>query len=102
MPTAVPSIGIPGGWYPTGSRGVVSLPRPQLRALAGTPAMRAVPTIWLLRLGPWAYDKGDVFLDELGRGRAPVGHYLHGPIDIVGLRRPGAALPRSTPVAPPQ
>jgi mannosyltransferase len=94
IPTAVPSIGIPGGWYPTGSRGVVSLGRPQLRAIAQTPAMQRVPTIWLLRLGPWAYDKGDVFLDELGRDRATVGHYLHGPIDIIGLRRTDAAPPR--------
>lgn len=94
IPTPVPSIGIAGGWYPTGSRGVVSLPRPQLRAIAEAPQMRAVPTIWLLRLGPWAYDKGDVFLDELGRERAPAGHYRRGPIDIIGLRRADVTPPR--------
>ncbi len=86
IPTAVPSIGV-GGWYPTGSRGVVSLPRDRLRAIAQGPAARAVPTIWLLRLGETAYDKGDVFLDELGRDRVEVGHYDAEPIDIVGLRR---------------
>lgn len=88
IPTAIPTLNPPpGSWYVSGSRGVPSLDRAHLRAIAQEPATRAVPTIWLLRLGPWAYDKGDVFLDELSRGRIEVGRYREGPIDIVGLRR---------------
>lgn len=86
VPTPVPALGV-GGWNPTGSRGVVSLPRDRLRAIAQSPATKAVPTIWLLRLGPWAYDKGDVFLDELSSDRTRVDTWRSGPIDIVGLRR---------------
>jgi mannosyltransferase len=86
IPTPVPSLDV-GGWHPTGSRGVVSLPRDRLRAIARSPKAQAVPTIWLLRLGPWAYDKGGMFLDELSHGRTRVGRYRDGPIDIVGLRR---------------
>lgn len=86
VPTAVPSIGV-GGWYPTGSRGVVSLPRARLRAIAQGAQVRAVPTVWLLRLGANAYDKGDVFLEELGRDRVVIARYRQGPIDIAGLRR---------------
>lgn len=84
VPTPVPSIGV-GGWHPTGSRGVVSLPRDRLRAIAGD--ARGVRTVWLLRLGANAYDKGDIFLHELERGRRHVGRYQSGPIDIIGLRR---------------
>ncbi|MDB5683926.1 MAG: hypothetical protein JWM75_1624 [Sphingomonas bacterium] len=87
IPTAVPTLDVQGGWYPTGSRGVASLPRERLRAIAQAPEARAVPTIWLLRLGANAYDVGDVFLDELGRGRVIVARYKQGPIDIAGLRR---------------
>jgi len=102
IPTAVPSLNPPpGSWYVSGSRGVPSLDRPHLRAIAREPATRAVPTIWLLRLGPWAYDKGDVFLAELSRERIEVDRYQAGAIDIVGLRRrdapvsaPGAAARR--------
>jgi hypothetical protein len=83
VPVAVPAIGV-GGWYPTGSRGVVSLPRQPLRAIAGSGAR--VPTVWLLRLGASAYDKGDVFLEELRRTRRPVARFRHEPIDIIGLR----------------
>lgn len=97
VPVAVPAIGV-GGWYPTGSRGVVSLPRDRLRAIARSDRVRAVPTVWLLRLGPWAYDKGDVFLEELSADRVPIARYRDGPIDIVGLRarlssRTGPPLP---------
>ncbi|MFS0737935.1 glycosyltransferase family 39 protein [Sphingomonas sp. 1P06PA] len=97
VPVAVPAIGV-GGWYPTGSRGVVSLPRDRLRAIARSDRVRAVPTVWLLRLGPWAYDKGDVFMEELSADRVPVARYRDGPIDIVGLRatlssRTGLPLP---------
>ena len=87
IPTAVPSIGIAGGWYPTGSRGVMSLPRPALRKISRSAEARSAPTIWLLRSGAWTYDKGDVFLDELSRGRTRVGRYRQGPIDLIGLSR---------------
>ena len=89
IPMAVPALGV-GGWNPTGSRGVVSLPPARLQAFANAPAVRAAPTVWLLRLGPWAYDKGDVFLRELAVGRRPVARIIssfpHQPIDLVGLR----------------
>jgi mannosyltransferase len=97
IPTEVPSLNPPpGSWYVSGSRGVPSLDRAQLRAIAREPATRAVPTIWLLRLGPWAYDKGDVFLDELSKGRTEVGRFKDGAIDIVGLRRDEKILPIAT------
>lgn len=88
IPTAVPSLSPPpGSWYVSGSRGVPSLDRAHLRAIAEEPATRAVPTIWLLRLGPWAYDKGDVFLEELSKGRRDVGRFKDGAIEIVGVKR---------------
>lgn len=87
IPSAVPSLGIPGGWHPTGSRGVTSLPRDQLRAIAQAPETKAVPTIWLLRLGAKTYDPGDMFLQELHRDRYIVRSWQDGPIDIIGLRK---------------
>ena len=88
IPTEIPSLDPPpGSWYVSGSRGVPSLDQAHLRAIADEPRTRAVPTIWLLRLGPWAYDKGDIFLSELSRGRHEVGRYRDRAIDIVGLRR---------------
>jgi mannosyltransferase len=86
VPTPIPTLdGGPGAWNPTGSRGVVSLPPARLAAIAESG--RAVPTIWLLRLGANAYDKGDVLLHLLERDRVVVGHWRSGPIDIVGLRQ---------------
>jgi hypothetical protein len=93
IPTAVPSFDVAGGWYPTGSRGVVSLPRDQLRAIAEQPETKAVPTIWLLRLGAETYDPGDAFLQELHRDRTIVRSWQDGPIDIVGLRLPTLSGP---------
>jgi mannosyltransferase len=93
IPSAIPALTPPpGSWYVSGSRGVPSLDRPHLRAIAEEGASRKIPTIWLLRLGPWAYDKGDVFLQELSRERVQVGHYKDGPIDIIGLRRKEAQV----------
>lgn len=90
IPAPIPALSPPpGSWYVSGSRGVPSLDRPHLAEIAQGPEARAVPTIWLLRLGPWAYDKGDVLLKELERDRTVVGRYRDGPIDIVGLRRTG-------------
>jgi hypothetical protein len=87
IPTAVPTFDVKGGVYPTGSRGVASLPQGQLHAIAQAPETQAVPTIWLLRLGAQTYDPGDAFLHELHRGRYVVRSWLDGPIDIIGLRR---------------
>ncbi len=86
IPVAVPAINV-GGWYPTGSRGVVSLPRERLRAISDGPAISRAPTVWLIRMGPWTYDKGDVFAEELGRGRTKVDHLSSGVIDVTGFRR---------------
>ncbi|HEX8445877.1 MAG TPA: hypothetical protein VF649_04610 [Sphingomonas sp.] len=98
IPTAVPSIGV-GGWYPTGSRGVVSLPRPRLRAIAQEPGVQAAPTIWLLRSGARTYDRGNVFLRELRHGRRPIARFFHQPIDLIGLRRVPLSARRAAPAA---
>jgi mannosyltransferase len=87
IPTAVPSFDEPGGIYPNGTRGVVSLPRARLRAIADESRTRKVPTIWLLRLAAPTYDPGNIFLHELSRGRRIVSVWQDGPIDLIGLRR---------------
>jgi hypothetical protein len=98
IPGPVPTFNPPpGSWYVSGSRGVPSLDPAHLRAIAIDPKTRAIPTIWLLRLGPWAYDKGDLFLDDLFEGRTEVGNYDDGPIDIVGLRRDDLMAPAKHP-----
>jgi mannosyltransferase len=86
IPEPVPSHD-PTGWYPTGSRGVVSLPQARLEEIAGDPVSQRVPTIWLLRLGPGKYDPGDGFVKALSRGRTQVGLWHQEPIHIIGLRR---------------
>lgn len=87
VPTPVPTLdGGPGSWYRSGSRGVVSLSRARLEAVAADPAIARVPTVWLYRLGPKAYDKGDHFVHALDRDRDQVGHFVRGPIDIIGFR----------------
>jgi mannosyltransferase len=109
IPSEIPSPHPgPGAWHPTGSRGVFSLSRPQLEAIARAPDSQRVPTIWLLRLGPLAYDKGDQFLAALKRDRIVVGHYQQDAIDLIGLKRPdvstapSAPLPQSLPQSLPQ
>jgi hypothetical protein len=88
IPTDMPTLdGGPGAWNPTGSRGVFSLPKASLETIASAPETQHVPTVWLLRQGPWAYDKGNHFLHALERDRARVGHFFSFPIDIIGLRR---------------
>jgi hypothetical protein len=88
IPTDMPTLdGGPGAWNPTGSRGVFSLPPARLQEIADSPASRVIPTVWLLRLGPWAYDPGDHFLKALERSRVPVGRFAAAPIEIIGLRR---------------
>lgn len=96
VPSAVPSFNEQGGRYPTGSRGVVSLPRERLHAIAVAPETRAIPTIWLLRLGAETYDPGDMLLEELHRGRYVIRRWTDGPIDLIGLRRRDLADQRKT------
>lgn len=98
IPTAVPTLdGGPGAWYPTGSRGVVSLPPERLRELVDAPEARRVPTIWLLRLGANAYDKGDHLLRTLEKNRVRVADCESYPIDLIGLARPDAGAKAISP-----
>lgn len=98
IPTPVPTLdGGPGSWYPTGSRGVVSLSADRLKALADAPEARRVPTVWLLRLGAGAYDRDDHLLRALQAGRVRVADCASPPIDIVGLALPEVA---GAPVTP--
>jgi uncharacterized membrane protein len=87
IPRDVPALEDRHGTHPTGTRGPSSLPPAELHAIAEEPATRAVPTIWLLRLGAETYDPGDVFLKELHRDRYIVRSWKDGPIDIIGLRK---------------
>jgi mannosyltransferase len=84
IPGPVPAF-TPGGWHPTGSRGVVSLPKDQLEAIANGEALRTVRRVWLLRLGAGTYDRGDVFLLALNHKRRATDHLIDGPIDIIGM-----------------
>lgn len=85
------------GWHPTGSRGVITLPRWRLHIIAQEPQTRAVPTIWLLRLGAETYDPRDMFLEELGHGRHEVRRWIDGPIDIIGLAQGPGPIPALKP-----
>jgi mannosyltransferase len=96
IPEAVPSHD-PTGWYPTGSRGVVSLPQYRLQEIADDVQSKRVPTVWLLRLGPAAYDKGDGFVKALARTRTVVGIWHQEPIHIIGLRQSPQITPREKP-----
>jgi len=87
IPTEMPALEARHGWHPTGARGASTLPPAELAAIAAEPATRAVPTIWLLRLGASTYDPGDAFLTVLRRDRRVVAGWQAGPIDIIGLRR---------------
>lgn len=98
IPTDMPTLdGGPGSWNPTGSRGVFSLPPARLQEIADAPDASAIPTIWLMRLGPWAYDPGDHFLHALEHNRVRVGRFAAAPLEIIGLRRKDLS-----PVAAPQ
>ncbi len=99
IPRDVPALEDRHGTHPTGTRGVSSLPQAELHAIAEEPATRAVPTIWLLRLGAKTYDPGDLFLKELHRDRVIVRSWQDGPIDIIGLRL--RTLARPVPLKPP-
>jgi uncharacterized membrane protein len=93
IPRDVPALEDRHGTHPTGTRGVSSLPQAELHAIAEEPATKAVPTIWLLRLGAKTYDPGDLFLKELHRDRYIVRSWQDGPIDIIGLRLRTLARP---------
>ncbi|MEK6638852.1 MAG: glycosyltransferase family 39 protein [Pseudomonadota bacterium] len=84
----------PTGWFPTGSRGVVSLPQYRLEAIAADAQSRKTRTVWLLRLGASTYDKNDGFLNALSRTRRIIGHWNQNPIDIIGLRQSPQVTPR--------
>jgi hypothetical protein len=86
VPTSVPALG-QGGWNPTGSRGVVSLPKTRLEAIARAAPVARARKVWLLRLGAETYDPGDMFLTALRRDRRAEERFLDGPIDIIGLER---------------
>lgn len=86
IPAPVPAFGS-GGYYPTGSRGVVSLYPPQIAALVARPDAKAPRTIWLLRVGAAKYDPGDRLARALAADRVVVGHWRTAQIDLIGLRR---------------
>lgn len=85
IPSEIPARD-PSGWYPTGSRGVQSLPPRRLAEIANDPESRSTPIIWLLRLDAGIYDKQDSFLRILHANRDVVTRFSDGNIEIVGLR----------------
>jgi mannosyltransferase len=93
IPSDVPARD-PAGWYPTGSRGVQSLPAWRLEQIANDPVSRKTPTIWLLRMGREKYDPGDASLRIMERNRTAVGSYSDVAIDIIGLRQSPQITPR--------
>ena len=88
VPATMPAPDEPGGWHPTGSRGVISLPKARLEAIARSPQVARVPRVWLLRLGAPTYDPGDMFLTALRRDRRETAQFVEGPIDIRRLEQP--------------
>jgi hypothetical protein len=96
VPAAIPALGVPG-FHPTGSMGATSLYPAQIEALMRTGEARRPSTIWLLRLSPELYDKGDGMLHALTRERVEVGRFQSREIDLIGLRRKNLS-----PVAPSQ
>jgi hypothetical protein len=96
IPGPMPYFG-PLGQHVTGSRGTVSLAPAEVAAYVARPDAKAPATIWLLRLNPNLYDRGDVMLHALSAQRLPIAHYSSGPIDLIGLRRkdlPAVAAPQ--------
>jgi uncharacterized membrane protein len=89
IPSPVPALDSGAdSWHPTGSRGVVSLSRPRLEAIAKEATVKSIPTIWLMRQGAWTYDAGDNFLHALeGQDRAVIAHRRFHTIEFHALRR---------------
>jgi mannosyltransferase len=79
--------------YPTGNRGVPTLPLSRLQALADASQARNVSTIWLVRLRPGMFDPADDFPAALANGRTPVPGCTSPPIEIrgyaIGMRNGG-------------
>ncbi len=93
IPSDIPARD-PAGWYPTGSRGVQSLPAWRLEQIANDLISRKTPTIWLLRMGREKYDPGDTSLRIMERNRTAIGSYSDVAIDIIGLRQLPQIAPR--------
>lgn len=93
----------PGSAYPTGNRGVPTLPRSRLQQLAGAPAARDVPTIWLVRLRPAMFDPADDFPAALSRGRTRASGCTSPPIEIRGftIHGPGNTETSTSPCSAP-
>ena len=88
VPAPVPALGLAAtALHPTGGMGAVSLYPQQIDTLMRTGEARRPPTIWLLRLSPELYDKGDAMLHALERERVGIGHFRSRQIDLIGLRR---------------
>jgi mannosyltransferase len=81
----------PAGWYPTGSRGVQSLPPWRLAQIASDRESQATPTLWLLRLRQSSYDADDSAVRAFSVGRHEVTRYRYNDIEIRGLRRSAEA-----------
>jgi mannosyltransferase len=86
IPAEMPAFNV-GGFYPTGSRGTVSMYPAEIAALMDQPSTKAPPTIWLLRLNKKNYDPTDDMLHGLERDRVPAEQFVSDRIEIVGLRR---------------
>ncbi|MDB5737686.1 MAG: hypothetical protein JWO65_1354 [Sphingomonas bacterium] len=86
IPAPVPAFGV-GGFYVAGSRGVVSLYPSEIAALVRSRAGSSPPTIWLVRLSAWEYDRDDRLLSALRANRCVAGRMHSDQIDIVGLSR---------------
>jgi mannosyltransferase len=93
IPSEIPARD-PAGWYPTGSRGVQTLPAWRLEQIANDPISRKAPTIWLLRMGREKYDPGDASLSIFSRNRVALGSYGDQVIDIIGLGQSPQITPR--------
>jgi len=91
VPSGIPARD-PVGWYPTGSRGVQSLPPERLAQIADDPISQRTPTIWLLRPSQEYYDRNDAFLRVFKTRRDETARLELGPIEIVGLRRRAPAV----------
>ena len=84
----------PAGWYPTGSRGVQSLPPHRLAEIAGDRVSTQTPTLWLLRLRKSSYDPDDNAVRIFSLERTEIARFRYNDIEIRGLKR--SAKPPAT------
>jgi mannosyltransferase len=96
IPSEIPARD-PQGWYPTGSRGVQSLPANRLKEIATDPLSRETPTIWLLRLKPTLHDDNEIFVRILSETRKRSDQFSDNDINIIGLTR---AVPEAAKAKP--